>query len=210
MEDGTRGIPAGASSKPDIAGLMMRVRRLADLSQRDLGRRIGISQPQIARIESAQRSVDVGTFAAILAVAGLRIAVVDESGAEVDPVPADLVRDHAHRRMPAHLDVRFPDDRPSRLGHDTRYDRPQPPAWFHHRAERDRLRLRRGADEHDDQPTASDIVRRRIERDLDRREAARRRARFEPHAGWATCTCPVECWETAGCVDDCTCRCEAG
>jgi hypothetical protein len=77
-------------SEVDVARMVMRVRRLADLSQRDLAARVGLSPSTIARIETGQGAVSVGLFGRLLAVAGLRLLVCS---ADEDP---------AHEREPAH------------------------------------------------------------------------------------------------------------
>src|SRR5215204_126736 len=96
----------------DVPGIVMRVRRVCDLSQRDLGAALGLDQSQVARIESSRRRVDLRLLVRILALADLRIAILDRDGVEVTPVPKNVLRDNADRRMPAHLDVREPSDMP--------------------------------------------------------------------------------------------------
>ena len=92
----------------DVPGLVMRVRRMCDLSQRDLGGSLGLDQSQVARIELSRRPVELSLLARILLLADLRIAVLDRDGIEVMPVPRDVLRDSAGRRMPAHLDAPRP------------------------------------------------------------------------------------------------------
>lgn len=189
----------------DVPRLVMRVRRLGDLSQRDLAGLVGISQPQIARIERSLRELDVRTLERVLDLAGLRLAVVDGDGNEVSPVSDDVILDHAGRRMPAHLDVRVPTDRPRRLLTDTRYDRPEPNGWYHHRDQRDLRRRELGLTAHTDQPTRADAereYRRRLERHPHQATPGRS-ARVELDE----CGCPAACWGTKGCEDACTCRC---
>ncbi|MBB2986923.1 helix-turn-helix domain-containing protein [Terracoccus luteus] len=77
-------------SEVDVARMVMRVRRLADLSQRDLAARVGLSPSTIARIETGHGAVSVGLFGRLLAVAGLRLLVCS---ADEDPTP---------ERQPAH------------------------------------------------------------------------------------------------------------
>lgn len=197
---GGGGVEAGEARALDVARLVMRVRRLGDLSQRDLARVLGISQSQVARIERSLRELDVRTLERILGLAGLRLAVVHDDGTEVLPVSDDVIRDNAGRRMPAHLDVRVPTDRPRRLLTDTRYDRPEPQGWYHHRPERDRRRRQSGATSRDDQPTARDA------------EAARRARLLRPTAGTKPvevddCDCLDACIESRGCASRCPCRC---
>ena len=189
----------------DVPGLVLRVRRACDLSQRDLGKAIGLDQSQVARIESARRRVDLSLLAAILALAGYRIAILDRHGVEVAPVPGDVLRDNAGRRMPAHLDVRAVADRPTSALLDTHPDRPSPQAWFHHRQRRDRRRARHGSHGETDQPTVSGLASLEHGRRRERRQAVRARAGA---LLMVDCTCGDECWTSGGCADACTCRCE--
>ena len=86
-------------------GLVRRVRRLSDLSQRDLAQRLGVSQSTVARWETGQSSPTLGVVEQILAFGGLRLAAVDASGATVAPMRDDAARDRAGRRFPAHVDL---------------------------------------------------------------------------------------------------------
>jgi len=189
----------------DVPGIVLRVRRACDLSQRELGAAIGLDQSQVARIESAQRRVDLSMLAGILALAGYRIAILDRHGVEVAPVPGDVLRDNAGRRMPAHLDVRTVADRPTSALLDARPDRPSPRAWYHHRPRRDRRRLRRGPGGEPDQPTYSGVASHESGLRMERRQAVRARADALLDVD---CTCGDACWTGDGCADDCTCRCE--
>jgi hypothetical protein len=141
-------------------------------------------------------------------VAGLVMCVrrtCDRDGVEVAPIAHDVLRDNAGRRMPAHLDVRGPADRPMSAMINAHSDRPAPRAWYHHRARRDRRRVLRNTSAMDDQPTRSGLA--RIERD---RSAARIRARRERADVLLDldCMCLGPCWESGACTDACTCRCE--
>ncbi|HET8926836.1 MAG TPA: helix-turn-helix transcriptional regulator [Microbacterium sp.] len=146
----------------DVAGLVRRARRVADLSQRELAARVGVAQSHISNVEGG-RSPDVATFLQILDLAGLRITVIDQNGDEVAPMPDDVLRDRVGRRMPAHLDVYAAPERvPYRMllrGGDL-----FPDAWFHHRADRDRMRARYGRSATDEQPTVSSRARVRARR----------------------------------------------
>ena len=86
-------------------GLIRRVRRVADLSQRDLAQRMGVSQSTVARWETGQSRPTLGAFEQMLAVGGLRLQVIDSSGATVAPMREDGARDRAGRRFPAHVDL---------------------------------------------------------------------------------------------------------
>lgn len=143
----------------DAGGLIRRVRRLADLSQRELAARVGVAQSYISNVEGG-RSPDLATFLQILQLAGLRLAVVDEEGTEVAPMPDDVLRDRMGRRMPAHLDVYAAPERvPYRML--LRGGDPFPDVWFHRRHDRDRMRARHGLSATDEQPTARSRARAR-------------------------------------------------
>ena len=116
---------------------VVRVRRLADLSQRDLATRVGVSPSTVSRLESGLIAPTVDLYERMLALAGLRLAVLDAAGREVAPVPVDTVRDNQGRRFPAHLDVAPPDEVPYERWAFPRYDRPDAQGWFQHRTARD-------------------------------------------------------------------------
>jgi transcriptional regulator with XRE-family HTH domain len=83
-------------------------RRRADLSQRELADKAGVPQSTVARVERLPTKASVSSVAILLAATGLRLAVLDQDGAEVEPEDesdADR-RDRGHRRYPAHLDLR--------------------------------------------------------------------------------------------------------
>lgn len=191
---------------PDVPGLVMRVRRTCDLSQRDLGAAIGLDHSQVARIESARRRVDLSLLARILSLAGMRIAVLDRDGVEVVPVPRDVLRDDAGRRFPAHLDVLAPPERSFTALLDAHGARPAPQAGYLHRARRDRRRAMQEPGAMPDQPTRSGLAQLERDRRVARLHDVRQRVAtlLDPD-----CTCPGECWESRGCVDACRCRCEA-
>ena len=127
----------------DVGGLLAQARRLADLSQRELAARSGLSQSAIAGYESGARVPRADVLARLLAAAGLRLAVLDTSAQEVRPFSPDAVRDNAGRRFPAHLDAAHPDvvDQYVRR---PRHDRPERLAGFERRKDRDIRRARDG------------------------------------------------------------------
>jgi transcriptional regulator with XRE-family HTH domain len=207
----------------DLSGALRRIRRLADLSQRQLAAACGLSQSAVAQAESARRDLPVGALVRAAERAGLRLALLDAAGREVAGMSPDAVRDRYGRRFPAHLDISFADERGDRYEH--RYDRPRP--WFTvdlDRAARDGLRRRLGTpeDHHPVRPGDSPGERR-----ARRQEAARQRrqeqARQRRLAGTgpgepdeSTCHCPPACDE----LDDgngrpvhspdCACVCDLG
>jgi transcriptional regulator with XRE-family HTH domain len=77
----------------DIAAWISELRLRSDLSQRELARRAGTSQPAIARLERGEGSVTVATLARLARAAGfeLRIDVVGSSSP--DPVIERYKRD---------------------------------------------------------------------------------------------------------------------
>src|SRR6478609_9503258 len=121
----------------EVARYVVRARRLADLSQRDLAARVGVAPSTIGRYETGAAAPSLLLFEAILDLASLRLTVVDGDGNEVFPVPIDTVRDNQGRRFPAHLDVAPPDEVPYERWAFPRYDRPEARGWFRHRAARD-------------------------------------------------------------------------
>src|SRR4051812_42495796 len=103
MDDSREQVDWGDGS---VAGrYVVRARRRADLSQRELAAAVGSSQSAIGRIERGSVQPTVGSLAAMLGLAGLKLVVVDARGHEVAPASADVVRDNQGRRFPAHLDV---------------------------------------------------------------------------------------------------------
>ncbi len=186
----------------DAAGFIVRARREADLSQRDLADEIGLSRATVGRLETGATRVGVELLASILAISGLRLAVLDESGLEVRPVPSDVLRDNAGRRFPSHLDVLPPEDQPAARGVDPRPGQPPATGWYHQRRLRAVLRRRRGTPS--DHPTASgERLRKRATREARVAAAIARQSGVpEPE-----CTCLDECFELA-CLPRCPCQCE--
>jgi HTH-type transcriptional regulator/antitoxin HipB len=89
-----------------VPGLVRRVRRILDVSQRGLAALIGVSQSVVARWETGRTSPRVSVVQQLLRLAGLRALVHDaESGEVVEPMRDDGARDRADRRYPAHVDL---------------------------------------------------------------------------------------------------------
>jgi HTH-type transcriptional regulator/antitoxin HipB len=191
----------------NAARYVVRARRLADLSQRELAARLGVSHSVVGRIESGHVVPAVDLFVRILAIAGLRLESVDSSGAVIEPVAVDLARDNAGRRFPAHLDVHPIEDASNDYLWRRRQERQSPQAWFHRREERDRRRATEGTMV--DQPTVTDLASYR--RLVLEQRAARLRARAAmqaPSPPPPDCFCDLGCHESGPCVLTCPCQCE--
>ncbi len=192
-----------SSTYPDdrFARLVVRARRLGDLSQRDLAGRVDVAASTVSRIESGQIVPDVRLFCRIMAAAGLRLAVLDPEGRDVAAVSDDAVRDNAGRRFPAHLDVAPPDEVPYERWAYPRYDRPAARGWYQLRPARDRDAAGRVSGRPDDHPTEGELETR-----------ARLMAGPQPRVApvpvpLPECECLDECFET-WCIGPCPCRCE--
>ncbi|SES48515.1 HTH-type transcriptional regulator / antitoxin HipB [Pedococcus cremeus] len=182
----------------DIAGYVARVRRIADLSQRELAQRLGVGPATVGRWESGG-SMAVDVLERVLGLAGLRLQVVDESGRVVPPFGSDAVRDNAGRRFPAHLDVVPPDRWPLNRGAGPRYDRADPQGWYALRSTRDGAGAT-GAQRPVDHPTVEQLA---------QRSAARRGRRARVLEPLPECGCPDTCFEQPACAAGCRCRCES-
>ncbi|SET53220.1 helix-turn-helix domain-containing protein [Geodermatophilus poikilotrophus] len=191
----------------DHSGILRRIRRTADLSQRELAVRIGISKSAVAAAESGRSGIDARALVRAAEVAGLRLALVDADGREVAGMDGDAVRDQAGRRYPAHLDTRYGDEEwwYTHQGHG--HDREQP--WYtldRSRWIRDRVRARDGVPEDHQVPRPGDSPGQRAEARRAahwRAVAAERQRRFLAgefaHVDdGLTCACPPGCDE----VDD--------
>lgn len=108
----------------DLSGLLRRIRRSADLSQRELAARVGTSKSAIAAAETGRGGLDARVVAAAAHLAGLRIALLDADGHEVQGMRPDSVRDRSGRRFPAHLDTVLSEQRASRWEHRPHLRRP--------------------------------------------------------------------------------------
>ncbi|WP_374457221.1 helix-turn-helix domain-containing protein [Nocardioides sp.] len=90
----------------EIPGLVRRIRRILDVSQRGLAGLLGISQSQVARWETRRTSPRTAVLVEMLRLAKVRIGLHhEESGKLVEPMRDDGARDRALRRYPAHVDL---------------------------------------------------------------------------------------------------------
>ncbi|CCH86041.1 Transcriptional regulator, XRE family [Modestobacter italicus] len=186
-----------------LAGVLRRIRRLTDCSQRELAERIGISKTAVAAAEHGTRDLAVSVLVRAAATAGCRLAVLGPSGLELGPMSGDTVRDGADRLMPAHLDTRHGDDdwwggphRPGLVNPRYTFDRDRSlrdrrrgvdlPADHHRPEDGDSLAERAAA-------RRAEAVRREAARRLERHQAWRA-AGSPPSADWEVdCTCPAGC-----------------
>jgi transcriptional regulator with XRE-family HTH domain len=134
--------PPPALGIDTIAGLIRKLRRRADLSQRELAHAAKASPSTVARIEAGDLIPSLGTLLRLLAVARLILVVTDEDGHVIQPMRVwDDIRDGADRRFPAHLDLIL-DPRFGEWWADI-YGLARPPETFHRdRRRRDAARRR--------------------------------------------------------------------
>ena len=184
----------------DVPGAVRRIRRAADMSQRELATACGVSQSSVARLESGRGDALIGLFARMAAVAGLRVALVDADGEEQLPMSPESVRDAGGRLFPAHLDTRHGDDDWWAGEHRPRLRMPRY-TYDRDRRRRDRRRDFDGSPDDHHRPQAGDGLAERAEarrRAADRKRAEDRQRKFldgslgrlpDPF----TCACPAEC-----------------
>ncbi|MBD3913151.1 helix-turn-helix domain-containing protein [Nocardioides hwasunensis] len=91
----------------EIPGMVRRVRRILDVSQRGLAALLGVSQSVVARWETGRTSPRSSVMERLFEMAGLGALVVDEkTGEQVEPMRNDGVRTRSGSRFPAHTDPR--------------------------------------------------------------------------------------------------------
>jgi HTH-type transcriptional regulator/antitoxin HipB len=89
-----------------IPGLVRRIRRILDVSQRGLAAVLEVSQSVVARWETGRTSPRASVLQHLLRLAGLRASFrLAETGEAVEPMRDDGARDRAGRRYPAHVDL---------------------------------------------------------------------------------------------------------
>jgi transcriptional regulator with XRE-family HTH domain len=208
-----------------LPGILRRIRRTADCSQRELAERIGSSKTALAAAERGARDMPVSVLARAAASVGGRLSVLGAGGDELTPMDARAVHDGAGRRFPAHLDTRYGDQ--GWWHGPERYSRRRPTYTFDRNREfRDDRRRRTGVPPEHLQPQPGDPL---AERAAERRQAARprqderRQRRLEGTRAadgsvdldWGTgCTCPAGCELAEGRNEDlshassCACRCD--
>ncbi len=124
-----------------VGDYVRRLRRVADLSQRELAKATAVSLSTIARLEAGSIVPRLDHLELLLAIAGWRVEVLDGQQREVSPLEeygGDL-RDGADRRYPAHLDVIIEPEHGEWWG--DRYGLARPPETFRRdRSARDRQR----------------------------------------------------------------------
>jgi transcriptional regulator with XRE-family HTH domain len=89
-----------------LSGIVRRVRRAADFSQRELAKHAKLSAATVAQIETGATTPSLPTLQRILNAANYQLVVVDADGRLVVPLEVwQDVEDGAGRRYPAHLDT---------------------------------------------------------------------------------------------------------
>ena len=204
-----------------LPGVLRRVRRVADLSQRELALAVGISPSAVGSAESGARDLPLSVVARIAEVAALRLSLVDGDGREISGMAENTVRDAAGRRFPAHLDTRYSEDRWWHGPH--RYHRTQPSYTFDRRRDlRDLKREWVGTpNDHQlpqqgDSPEQRAEVRRRARWAAGMEERERRflAGEFADVREASFCTCPAACDDlddrsgTPVHADSCRCHCD--
>ena len=204
-----------------LPGVLRRVRRIADLSQRELAVAVGISPSAVAGAESGARDLPLSVVARIAEVAALRLTLVHRDSREIAGMAENTVRDAAGRRFPAHLDTRYSDDRWWH-GTDRKYRR-QPSYTFDRRRDlRDGGRERFGTPDDHHLPQPGDSPEQRAEERRRARWSARHAERerrflageFADVREAFFCTCPAECDDLdarSGApvhADGCRCHCD--
>jgi transcriptional regulator with XRE-family HTH domain len=89
-----------------VQGMVRRVRRILEVSQRGLAALLGVSQSVVARWETGRTSPRASDLLDLFRMAGLDMVLLDDADEEVEPMRDDGVRTHNGSRFPAHVDLR--------------------------------------------------------------------------------------------------------
>lgn len=207
----------------DVPGLIRRVRRVLRVSQRGLAERLGVSAGLVGGWESGEREPSLALFQTLLGLADLQLAVTTVEGAAVRPMGSpETVRDRGGRFCPAHLEVVPTLDTSERCEDGPRLVKIEGRSgWCRGRmfsevvAATDPL-----TSDHMTAMRAESFYRELYERRraparaaLERirartRELERARREREGEAD-ALCECPMDCYESRWCGEECPCQCEA-
>lgn len=91
----------------EVPGLVRRIRRILDVSQRGLAALLDVSQSVVARWETGRTSPRAAVLLRLLRMAKVGVELHDRrTGEEVEPMRDDGARDRGGRRFPAHVDLR--------------------------------------------------------------------------------------------------------
>ena len=208
----------------DLTSALRRIRRRADLSQRELGAACGVATSVIAHAEAGRRDMPVALLARAAELAGLRLCLLDADGTAVPPMAPDAVKDSGCRRFPAHLDTRHGDEDWWGGPHRPRLSPPRY-TFDRDRTRRDGRRQAGTPDDHHRPQAGDSLAERRVAREEEarRRQAGRREAAWRarlaagevPGPDWGSgCTCQTGCEYEEGRNEDlahsaeCACRCD--
>lgn len=91
----------------EVPGLVRRIRRILDVSQRGLAALLGVSQSVVARWETGRTSPRASVLHRLLDMADVAVGFRDkETGDAVEPMRDDGARNRAGSRFPAHADLK--------------------------------------------------------------------------------------------------------
>lgn len=176
------GAPWAEAPSFDVVGHLRRLRRVLDLSQRELAARLGISRGRVGDAESG-RGEGLALAVEALGLAGWRLVVVDEEGSVVAPMADDGLRSATGNRYAAHLDVDVLPGRtwPIHWGAAPRSGQEPPVLVSWQRARRDEQRARDGIPA--DHPGRAQVQAAEAET---RRRRRTRRVPGPPRVAWTT------------------------
>jgi HTH-type transcriptional regulator/antitoxin HipB len=75
-----------ARTPKQLGVILRRQRRLANLTQSELGRRVGLRQATISEIESGHRATRIGTICDLLAALDLELTIAQRSKSSPDDI----------------------------------------------------------------------------------------------------------------------------